>query len=140
MNKSNDIKTLIKELLSLTNRPEIDISTMLRMKDLICYLSDQRKKGNIPENYLSYLDFILYSAATRLRSFGYNRQNRFNINDFYYEGIGLWKDETISNYYKTNSGAVLDRYQKEVMDTFVENNHRLFLSAPTSFGKTFLLK
>lgn len=140
MNKSNDIKTLIKELLSLTNRSEINNSTMLRMKDLICYLSDQRKKGNIPENYLSYLDFILYSAATRLRSFGYNRQNRFNINDFYYEGIDLWKDETISNYYKTDSGAVLDRYQKEVMDTFVENNHRLFLSAPTSFGKTFLLK
>lgn len=140
MSKSNDIKTLIKELLSLTNRPEIDISTMLRMKDLICYLSDQRKKGIIPDKYLGYLDFILYSAATRLRSFGYNRQNRFNINDFFYEGIDLWKDETISNYYKTNSGAVLDRYQKEVMDTFVENNHRLFLSAPTSFGKTFLLK
>lgn len=140
VSKSNDIKTLIKELLSLTNRPEIDISTMLRMKDLICYLSDQRKKGIIPDKYLGYLDFILYSAATRLRSFGYNRQNRFNINDFFYEGIDLWKDETISNYYKTNSGAVLDRYQKEVMDTFVENNHRLFLSAPTSFGKTFLLK
>lgn len=140
LSKSSVIKTLIKELLSLTNRPEIDNPTMLRMKDLICYLSDQRKKGNIPDKYLGYLDFILYSAATRLRSFGYNRQNRFQVNSFYNEGIDYWKDETISNYYKTNSGAVLDRYQKEVMDMFVENNHRLFLSAPTSFGKTFLLK
>lgn len=134
------MKTLIKELLSLTNRPEIDISTMLRMKDLICYLSDQRKKGFIPDEFIGYLDFILYSAATRLRSFGFNRQNHFHIDDFYHEDIDLWKDETISNYYKTNSGAVLDRFQKEVMDMFVENNHRLFLSAPTSFGKTFLLK
>lgn len=140
LNKSSDVKELIKELLSLTNRPEIDSTTMLRMKDLICYLSDLRKKGNISDNYLGYLDFILYSAATRLRSFGYNRQNHFQINDFYYEGIDLWKDETISNFYKTNSGAVLDRFQKEVMDMFLESNHRLFLSAPTSFGKTFLLK
>ena len=30
--------------------------------------------------------------------------------------------------------------QKLVLDTFESKNKKLFLSAPTSFGKTFLLK
>ena len=39
-----DIKLLAKELLSLTNKSECDESTIARMKNLICYLSEHKKK------------------------------------------------------------------------------------------------
>ena len=44
------------------------------------------------------------------------------------------------NIIKTETGFVLDRMQKLALDTFESENKKLFLSAPTSFGKTFLLK
>lgn len=50
------------------------------------------------------------------------------------------KDTVIDEFYKTESGFILDSAQKDVLDTFESANGKLFLSAPTSFGKTFLLK
>ena len=50
------------------------------------------------------------------------------------------KDTVIDEFYKTESGFILDGAQKDVLDTFESANGKLFLSAPTSFGKTFLLK
>ena len=38
-----DIKLLAKELLSLTNKSECVESTIERMKNLICYLSEHKK-------------------------------------------------------------------------------------------------
>ena len=135
-----NFRFLIKELLSLTNCAEMDESTFSRMKDLVCFLSEKRQQHIIPKDEHQYLDFVLYAAATRMRTFGYNRQNSFSIDDFSGDAPLSFKDLSIANYYRTTSGAVLDRLQKEVLDKFEAYNHRLFLSAPTSFGKTFLLK
>lgn len=83
----------------------------------------------------------MYNASRKLRTFGYNRLNKFNNDVINAEDnfIGL-KDAAVDEFYRTKSGFVLDKAQKEVLDTFENANGKLFLSAPTSFGKTFLLK
>lgn len=51
---------------------------------------------------------------------------------------------TLASYYNeanlTRGGQILHRYQKNVLDMFVVGqNNRFILSAPTSFGKTFIV-
>ncbi|MBE7065312.1 MAG: DEAD/DEAH box helicase [Ruminococcaceae bacterium] len=51
---------------------------------------------------------------------------------------------TLASYYNeanlTRAGQILHRYQKNVLDMFVSGqNNRFILSAPTSFGKTFIV-
>lgn len=51
---------------------------------------------------------------------------------------------TLASYYNeanlTKGGQILHRYQKNVLDMFiVGQNNRFILSAPTSFGKTFIV-
>ena len=135
-----DIKLLAKELLSLTNKSECDESTIARMKNLICYLSEHKKIYQGSEEDKNRLDYIIYTACVKMRTFGYNRLNGFKAEDFIGDNLSEVKENAILKYYGTATGFVLDRLQKDVLDSYEENNQKLFLSAPTSFGKTFLLK
>lgn len=135
-----DIKLLAKELLSLTNKSECDESTIARMKNLICYLSEHKKNYQGSEEDKNRLDYIIYTACVKMRTFGYNRLNGFKAEDFIGDNLSEVKENAILKYYGTATGFVLDRMQKDVLDSYEENNQKLFLSAPTSFGKTFLLK
>ena len=135
-----DIKLLAKELLSLTNKSECDESTIARMKNLICYLSEHKKNYQGSEEDKNRLDYIIYTACVKMRTFGYNRLNGFKVEDFIGDNLSEVKENAILKYYGTATGFVLDRLQKDVLDSYEENNQKLFLSAPTSFGKTFLLK
>lgn len=135
-----DIKLLAKELLSLTNKSECDESTIARMKNLICYLSEHKKNYQGSEEDKNRLDYIIYTGCVKMRTFGYNRLNGFKAEDFIGDNLSEVKENAILKYYGTATGFVLDRLQKDVLDSYEENNQKLFLSAPTSFGKTFLLK
>ena len=135
-----DIKLLAKELLSLTNKSECDESTIARMKNLICYLSEHKKNYQGSEEDKYRLDYIIYTACVKMRTFGYNRLNGFKAEDFIGDNLSEVKENAILKYYGTATGFVLDHLQKDVLDSYEENNQKLFLSAPTSFGKTFLLK
>ncbi|MCI8473975.1 MAG: DEAD/DEAH box helicase [Oscillospiraceae bacterium] len=135
-----DSKKLTKELLSLTNLSELTEQQIAQMKNLICYLSEIRKNGEISSEDLPYLEVVLYAASVKLRTFGYNRQNNLHATDLESDLIITLKEACIAQYYRTETGFVLDRMQKLALDTFEDGNQRLFLSAPTSFGKTFLLK
>lgn len=135
-----DLKKLTRELLSLNNSPELDDQQIVRMKDLICYLSEVRKNREVPSDDLPYLEAVLYAASVKLRTFGYNRQNNLSTEEIEKDFIIAMKEACIAEYYGTETGFVLDRMQKIALDTFEDGNQRLFLSAPTSFGKTFLLK
>ena len=135
-----DIKQLAKELLSLTNKNECDEKTVVRIKNLICYLSEYKKSYDISDDDKKRIEYIIYSACVKIRTFGYNRLNGFKSEDFSTDSLSALRDDSILNYYSTSTGFVLDRLQKEVLESFEENNQKLFLSAPTSFGKTFLLK
>nr|WP_251130645.1 helicase-related protein [Exiguobacterium sp. s124] len=67
-----------------------------------------------------------------------------NENNKIEEGISeefYLSNELIRSYYTSGSNSLLDYYQKAFLDKFDSlNSKKIFLSAPTSFGKTFLLK
>lgn len=135
-----DTKKLTKELLSLTNSSELSDQQIVRMKNLICYLSEIRKNDEVPSNDLPRLEAVLYAASVKLRTFGYNRQNNLSAAEIEENMITSMKEACIAEYYSTETGFILDRLQKVALDAFEDGDQRLFLSAPTSFGKTFLLK
>lgn len=134
------ISKYTKELLSLINLSEPDKNQFNRIKDLICFLSEKRKNYSIPSKDVERVENVLYYASQKMRTFGYNRLNGFDNDIFNVDGMSKMKTECIESYYKTMTGFVLDKLQKQVLDAFEESEHKLFLSAPTSFGKTFLLK
>lgn len=132
---------LLKRATKLINKAVLCEEEKDELKNIICFLSELRKNNsNIIQAY-PQMDFILYNASRKLRTFGYNRLNGFSCETMNKESAALrLKDNIIDEYYRSPSGFVLDKAQKNVIDHFEENNQRLFLSAPTSFGKTFLLK
>ena len=135
------ILQLLKEATRLINKVELTNDNKNRLKDILCYLSEWR--NNHPTEFVQYpqLEFILYNASRKLRTFGYNRLNKFDNSIINADNnLIAIKDTVIDEFYKTESGFILDSAQKDVLDTFEGANGKLFLSAPTSFGKTFLLK
>ena len=136
-----NVLQLLKEATHLINKAELTNDNKNRLKDILCYLSEWR--NNHPTEFVQYpqLEFILYNASRKLRTFGYNRLNKFDNNIINSDNdLIAFKDTAIDEFYKTESGFILDSAQKDVLDTFESANGKLFLSAPTSFGKTFLLK
>lgn len=136
-----NILQLLKEATQLINKPELTNGNRNRLKDILCYLSEWRNNHPIECSQYPQLEFALYNACRKLRTFGYNRMNEFDNSVINADNdLIAVKDMAIDEFYKTESGFVLDKAQKEVLDEFENNNEKLFLSAPTSFGKTFLLK
>lgn len=133
-----------KELLRLINTQVIEKQKVTRIRDLICYLSENKSKGNLSDIEISLIDSILYKASMKMRTFGYNTLNKFN-NEHINAGSekAIICDDSLLNFYraKSNPKWYLDKKQKEVVEFYnALQTKRLFLSAPTSFGKTFLLK
>ena len=110
-----------------------------RIRDLVCYISDSSEYMQI-DLYRS----IVFEAAQRLRMFGYIKgTNRIAQDEFFYDNLNDIKHSAIQNYYKSKvfSNNLLDKRQKEVIDKFMSlEQKRILVSAPTSFGKTFLLR
>lgn len=111
--------------------------TINRLRDLVCWISDNDdyKKDPVIAN-------LLYIASQKMRVFGYNRLNHFDDNS----NVGLITElgnQAINNLYKSqiDSEITLDKSQKEVVDLFQSlSPRRLLVSAPTSYGKTFLMR
>lgn len=132
---------------AINNYEEESFEKFEELKDIICEISEKESLKND-----LFIRDLLYIAANKMRVFGYNRMNNFDtqelelINDDYQIKDGISEDfyltnELIQAYYTSESDSLLDYYQKEFIDTFDSlNPKRIFLSAPTSFGKTFLLK
>ncbi len=135
-----ELDKYIKELLSLVNTIDLSTDQITRMKDLVCFLSEKKKSCNLTEEGNKRLEYVLYSASVRMRTFGYNRLNSYYPDKINTDVISQIRDDCIADYYKTKTGYILDKQQKAVLDYFEAHHRRLFLSAPTSFGKTFLLQ
>jgi len=118
-----------------------------KLKDIICDISDNQEIRND-----EFIKNLLFIAASKRRVFGYNKMNdlylqkAFDGNQIqeisnHMSEIFYLKNELIEAYYTSDSSSLLDYYQKEFLDVFDNLDvKRIFLSAPTSFGKTFLLK
>jgi len=127
------------ELLNLVNSYSGDKQQTERIKNLICYLSE---KEDIKRN--EDLRDIIFWATEKLRVFGYNHINKIRLDEIStYSELFDFRHEAIKKYYRSQSNpmAILDLRQKEIVDDFMAlTNKRLLLSAPTSFGKTYILR
>ena len=129
-----------KLLLHAINQYDPDNSDSIdQLRDLVCWVSD---KGEVKND--SVIAELLYLASQKMRVFGYNKLNGFE-KDFSTE-IGSINDvgnQAIQRLYQSNSdnSIILDKTQKEVVDLFQNlSSRRLLVSAPTSYGKTFLMR
>ena len=135
------ILDLLKRATKLINQSDFSEKDKEELKNILCYLSEWRRINPNKAHEYPQMDFVLYNASRRLRTFGYNRLNKFASNIINDDNDVLrFRDRVIDEFYKSESGFVLDKAQKEVLDDFEDHHQKLFLSAPTSFGKTFLLK
>lgn len=110
-----------------------------QIRDLVCYISDNDEYMK-NELYRS----VIFEASEKLRMFGYIKgKNKISAFEFSEDDLYDIKHETIQNYYRSRvfSNNLLDKRQKQVVDRFmILENKRMLVSAPTSFGKTFLLR
>lgn len=128
------------ELVDLLNKyDEGNIEVENRVRDLVWYISDDSEYMQI-DLYRS----VIFEAAQKLRMFGYIKGvNRIAQDEFEYDNLNDIKHSAIQNFYKSKvySNNLLDKRQKEVIDIFMSlPQRRIMVSAPTSFGKTFLLR
>lgn len=127
------------ELVDLVNNYNGNVEQERRMRNLICFLSeiDRYKNSEIYRN-------VIFEAAEKLRVFGYIKGvNKISLNEFSDDSIYDIKHQTIQNYYssKVFRNNLLDKKQKDIVDAFMSlEKKRLLVSAPTSFGKTFILR
>ena len=130
----------VNQLLNAINAYDSDdIESVNRLRDLVCVCSDDLELKNDP-----FVAGLLYTASQKMRVFGYNMLNGFTTNpNAFSEPIDYIRDEAVKGLYrsKVNRNNILDRTQKEVVDIFQSlSPRRLLVSAPTSYGKTFLMR
>ena len=109
------------------------------LRDLVCWISDNEtlKKDKL-------IAELLYIASQKMRVFGYNILNKFKTEPIPPVGeLGAISAPSVTNLYRSKvySNNILDKTQQEVVDLFQSlANRRLLVSAPTSYGKTFLMR
>ncbi len=129
-----------KQLLSAINQYDADNpESVNHLRDLVCWISDNDalKKDKV-------LAQLLYIASQKMRVFGYNMLNGYSEDPN--EALATLEDisnRAIKNLYRSrvNEKNTLDKSQMEVVDLFQSlSPRRLLVSAPTSYGKAFLMR
>lgn len=129
----------IYELVDLINEFDGNSVSENRMRDLICYLSDD---NTLEDKEL--VNNVVFEASEKLRVFGYIKGNNpITSDDNISDNLSNIKHIAIQNFYtsKVFSNNILDKRQKDIIECYQHlSNKRLLVSAPTSFGKTFILR
>lgn len=141
----------LKLIYAINTYNEESIESYIRLRDVVCEISDNEGMSSN-----STIRELLFIAAQKMRVFGYNKMNNISLNEMIDTKIDkeqymgnlekenlsfLFQNQLIDAYYTSATGALLDYKQKEVLEVYDSlNEKRIFLSAPTSFGKTYLLK
>lgn len=127
------------KLVNLINAYDGSLESSIKLRDLICFISDNDEYKNNPLYRVA-----IFEAAQKMRMFGYIKGvNKINIDEVTNSGMYGIKSQTIQNYYRSKvySNNLLDKKQKEIIEDYMSlEKKRLIVSAPTSFGKTFLLR
>ena len=130
------------KLLNAINEYSSTAEQTEKIRKLICYISESpniEKTEDIKE--------LITEGARLIRVFGYYDLNGIDpkvLCDA--DDRTAIKNELIFGAYKAKSGrgdrvTYLDKQQKDIIDTFNGlEKKRIFVSAPTSFGKTHILK
>lgn len=132
-----DKSTAAANAVRLINQAKDNLDSRPSMIKAVCSYFDLMK-----EKELSHAD----------RLFMHYLANQAGLPQYYYPMLNVGTDvdeevslQTFSNYIQESSlvvgeGVMLHRYQKEILERFeIGKRNRYFLSAATSFGKTFLI-
>ncbi len=129
-------------LRAINNYDENDKKSIIALRDLICIISENDEIEKSP-----LLNELLYVASQKMRVFGYNVQNGFynsNIEiDRTASELSRLRNYSIVQHYqsKVRRNNILDKSQKEIIDFFQSlSMKRMLVSAPTSYGKTFIMR
>lgn len=126
-------------LLAVNSYNENDADSKAHLRDLICIISENNELKSDP-----LISKLLYIASQKMRVFGYNVQNGFAKDpDSLTRPIEALKNEAIKQAYRSKvwSNNLLDKTQKEIVDFYNSLEcKRMLVSAPTSYGKTFLMR
>lgn len=124
---------------SINNYNPNDEDSINELRNIICWISANAK---VKEDQL--VKELLFIASQKMRVFGYNVMNRLQEEPIPESGsIRKFGKDAITRLYRSNiyPNKILDKSQKEVIDLFQSSpKHRLLVSAPTSYGKTFLMR
>lgn len=127
---------------AINNYNEEDINSKNKLRDLVCVISenDSIKKDSLIRE-------LLYTASHKMRIFGYNVQNGFYKHDVLMEQnsselMYLRNQSILSRYQsKVRSNNILDKSQQSIIDFYQSlDKKRMLVSAPTSYGKTFIMR
>ena len=137
------MKDYVNLLLDAVNRyDEDDINSKNRLRDLVCIISEDNSLKND-----SLIRELLYTASHKMRIFGYNVQNGFYKNEILIEQnsseLIYLRNQSIINRYqsKTRSNNILDKSQQDIIEFYQSLDvKRMLVSAPTSYGKTFIMR
>lgn len=121
---------------------EDDVDSKNRLRDLVCIISENDSVKSDP-----LIKELLYTASHKMRIFGYNVQNGFykqeNINEKHISELQALYNQSIVNMYrsKVRNNNILDKSQKSIIDFYQSLDiKRMFISAPTSYAKTFIMR
>lgn len=134
------MQVYIEKLLTAINQFDSTNSQSVEcLRDLVCVISDNDQLKQDP-----MIRSLLYVASQKMRVFGYNKLNGFKTGiDTTYGDLDLLRNAAVEDMYRSplNPNNILDKTQKDVIDLFQSlSPRRLLVSAPTSFGKTFLMR
>ncbi len=140
MTKEASIVDYAKELLQAINTyNDSDIRSKDNLRDLVCIISENEKLKVDP-----FISKLLYIASQKMRVFGYNFQNGFLEDpDVMVRPMEVLKNEAIKQNYRSKVWPknLLDKTQKEIVELYQSLSiKRMLVSAPTSYGKTFLMR
>lgn len=129
-------------LAAINNYNEEDTNSKNRLRDLVCVISENASLKGDP-----LIRKLLYIASHKMRIFGYNVQNGFYEQHDLVEqdssGLTYLRNQSIISRYqsKVSNDNILDKSQQSIID-FYQNldKKRMLVSAPTSYGKTFIMR
>jgi reverse gyrase len=130
-------KNIIKGFINAINDYDGSSDTQENLKNYLCFIAENKKQ--IDSNL--QVDSLIDIASTKMKAFGYSILNKsFNMEVSSY--IGEIVSQSIKTYHRSfNSSVILDGMQRNIIDKYQSlEDKRIMLSAPTSFGKTFLLQ
>lgn len=130
----------VSQLLTAINNYDPDnLQSINFLRDLVCWISDDEALKS--DKVIAELLFI---ASQKMRVFGYNMLNKYTEEPIYStSAMKSISNPAVTNLYRSKvySNNILDKSQQEIVDLFQQLPvHRLLVSAPTSYGKTFLMR